>query len=149
MKRKNPSSLQLNAYIKCKKLKLKVPEIIVEQIEGVSATKIQKAYRKHLGFINICENIQNIPLTKKTLYKAIWYGLHLDNEKRFSKINDFQGLYELRLILNKLVINFIKKSPSNLNLGLSENQLKDILKIFNKDQLLVIGYGLDSNRMSR
>ena len=149
MKRKNPISLQLNAYIKCKKLKLKVPQIIVEQIESISAIKIQKAYRKHLGFIKICENIQNIPVTKKTLHKAICYGLHLDRKKRYIQLNGFQGLYELRYIFIKLIRNFLNKSPDNLNIGLSENQLKDILKIFNKDQLLVIGYGLDSNRMPR
>ena len=53
MKRKIVSTLQLKAYIKSKKLKLEIPEIIVEEIEYISANKIQKAYRKHLGFIKI------------------------------------------------------------------------------------------------
>ena len=103
MKRKIVSTLQLKAYIKSKKLKLEIPEIIRNEIECVAANKIQKVYRKHFGFIKICENLQNIPLTKKTLHKAIIYGLHLDHKKRYTQIDGFQGLYELRYIFIKLI----------------------------------------------
>ena len=147
MKRKMISSLQLKTYIKCKKLKLNTPEVIRNEIEYAAACKIQKAYKKHLNFIKICENIQNIPVTKKTLRKMIFYGLHLDNKKNYKKIDYFQGLFELRYIFTKLLKNFLSERPCNSTLGITENQLKEILKILNKDQLLTIGYGLDKYRI--
>ena len=143
------ASLQLKSYFESKKLKLEIPEVITNEIENISANKIQKAYRKHLGFIKICENIQNIPVTKKTLHKAIVYGLHLDHKKKYGQIDDFQSLYELRYIFNKLIRNFLNKSPNNSTLGLPETKLKEILKILNKEQLLIIGYGLDKARIPR
>ena len=144
MKRNCPSLQQL-AYIQAKKLKVSIPETIKNEIESIAAIKIQRLYRSYAGFKEICKNIQNIKVTKNVLVRIILHGLTLNINGISRKLDNFQRLYEIRFAFHKLIRKFLEKKSG----GISQKQLKDILAILTKDQLLTLGYGLDPLRLKR
>ena len=74
-------SLQQKAYVHIsKKQKLLIPDCIEFEIKNKAASKIQKYYRSHLLFLDLCKNL-NKNFTKGFLVKSIFYGLHVDGRQ--------------------------------------------------------------------
>jgi hypothetical protein len=139
-------SLQQKAYVHIsKKQKLFVPDCIKFEIKNKAVSKIQKWYRTHLQFLNSCKNLDK-NFTKGFLVKSIFYGLHLDGHDKYHELGPYNYAYELRLMVHKLSKHILFNNNPVLNI--TPEQVKTILTVFTKDQLLHIGFGLDPARLT-
>ena len=137
-------SLQQKAYTHIsKKQKLLIPDCIQLEIKNKAATKIQKWYRNHLRFLNLCKSL-NKNFTKKFLVDCIFYGLHLDAQYRYHLLGPFNYAHELRYSIHKISQHILFNNKPKLNI--TPDQIKKILTILTKDQLLYLGFGLDKKR---
>jgi len=134
-------SLQQKAYLKAPKGN--IPEIIKNEIEILAAVKIQRWYRNHLYFMTWCKYLDcNPPISKKLLVECVFYGLHVDANLIPRRFGPYQYAHEFRHMLHKLS-QIILYSP---RVAITETQAKQILKCLTKEQLLLLGFGLDDDR---
>jgi len=138
-------SLQQKAYQRVPKhQKCEIPQIIKNEIQLLAAIKIQKWYRQHLYFMTWCKYLYfNCPISKKLLVECVFYGLHVDAKFVPRLFRSYQYAHELRHVMHKLS-QIILYYPQFQITGL---QVKQILKCLTKDQLHLIGFGLDKTRI--
>ena len=115
----------------------------MSQIETNAAIKIQKQYRRHLNFLVLCKNLDK-NFTKKCLVNCIFYGLHLDFNGIYHSLGPYLYAYELRYVIHQLSQYILY---NNADLEITPEQVKKILTVFTKDQLLCLGFGLDEKRL--
>ena len=137
-------SLQQKAYIQIKK-KYLIPDCIKLEITNQAASKIQKRYRTHLRFLDLCKNLDK-NFTKGFLVRSLFYGLHLDNEYKYHQLGPYNYAFELRDMIHKISKHILFNNTPELNI--TTDQVKKILTILTKDQLLFIGFGLDKRRLA-
>ena len=139
-------SLQQKAYIHVpKKQKLLIPDCILLEIKNKAASKIQKVYRTHLRFLELCKHL-NKNCTKKFLCNSIFYGLHLDIQNKYHTLCAYYYSHELRYIMHTISQHILFNN--NPILDITPEQVKNILTVLTKDQLLHIGFGLNQKRLT-
>ena len=136
-------SLQQKAYIRIKQKHL-IHDCIKLEIRNQAASKIQKWYRVHLHFLDLCKNLDK-NFTKGFLVRSLFYGLHLDNEYRYHPLGAFNYAFELRYIMHKMSQHILY---NNSELNITADQVQKILTVLTKDQLIYIGFGLDEKRLA-
>ena len=137
-------SLQQKAYIKIIQ-KLLIPDCIQLEIKNKAAFKIQKWYRTHLHFLDLCKNLDN-NFTKGFLVRSLFYGLHLDGKDRYHQLGSYNYAFELRDMIQKISKHILFNN--NPPLDITPEQIKQILTVLTKDQLIYIGFGLDEKRLA-